>query len=244
MKEILKKSIAFGKVSLLALRPHILLGWSIRPLTFIANTLLMTRWVATNGRKGILNDFPVLKREYTKRFRLYDHLIQAYKIESQQLTYLEFGVSGGYSFRWWLKANRNASSRFYGFDTFEGLPEDWGLGFSKGDMAAAVPVGDDNRAEFIKGLFQETLHDFLRLKNQELKGRLVIHLDADLFSSTLFALTTLAPHMKKGDLLIFDEFCVPNHEFNAFMIFTKSFYIKTRLVGAVNNYLQVAFEIE
>jgi hypothetical protein len=54
----------------------------------------------------------------------------------------------------------------------------------------------------------------------------------------------MAPYLRKGDILIFDEFNVPNHEFLAFRIFTESYYIKTRLIGAVNNYLQVALIIE
>ena len=43
---------------------------------------------------------------------------------------------------------------------------------------------------------------------------------------------------------LFDEFNVPNHEFYAFKLFTESFYVKTRLLGAVNNFYQVALIIE
>ena len=72
----------------------------------------------------------------------------------------------------------------------------------------------------------------------------VIHLDADLFSSTLFALTSMAPYLRKGDILLFDEFNVPNHESLAFRMFCESYYVRTKLIGAVNNYLQVALIIE
>ena len=72
----------------------------------------------------------------------------------------------------------------------------------------------------------------------------IIHLDADLFSSTLFVLSSLAPFLNRGDILIFDEFNVPDHEFFAFRIFCDSWYIKARLLGAVNNFLQTAFIIE
>ena len=71
----------------------------------------------------------------------------------------------------------------------------------------------------------------------------MIHLDADLFSSTLYALTSMAPCLNTGDILFFDEFNVPNHEFLAFKIFTESYYVKTKLLGAVNNYYQTAFII-
>ncbi len=72
----------------------------------------------------------------------------------------------------------------------------------------------------------------------------IIHLDADLFSSTIFVLSQLYPYLKKGDIIFFDEFNVANHEFLAFKIFTESFYVKMRPVGAVNNFYQTAFVVE
>ena len=140
---------------------------------------------------------------------------------------------------WWRP--NNPESRFYGFDTFEGLPESWGT-YAKGDMRANFFNVDDSRSEFVKGLFQDTLFGFM---NSHLFGtrKMILHLDADLFSSTLFVLTTLARVLKKGDIIIFDEFNVPNHEYFAFKIFTESFYVKYELIGAVNNYYQTAFRI-
>ena len=74
----------------------------------------------------------------------------------------EFGVAGGYSFTWWLQKNESPESRFFGFDTFEGLPEKWG-GFEKGSMAYAMESLNitDSRASLYKGLFQDTLIPFL-----------------------------------------------------------------------------------
>ena len=42
------------------------------------------------------------------------------------LNYLEFGVADGHSFNWWMTENISLIHRFYGFDTFTGLPEDFG----------------------------------------------------------------------------------------------------------------------
>lgn len=131
------------------------------------------------------------------------------------LNYLEFGVESGNSFKWWLENATHVKSRFYGFDTFEGLPEKWGV-YKKGAMMSEIPTVNDIRAKFIKGLFQNTLPDFLKQNNLNSQVRNIIHLDADLFSSTLYVLTSLAPYIKKGDILLFDEFNVPNHEFFAF----------------------------
>src|SRR5690606_22285490 len=128
-----------------------------------------------------------------------------------------------------------------GFDTFEGLPENWGT-YQKGEMAATMPKFEDNRYTLVPGLFQDTLADFL--KNTPLAGkRKVIHLDADLFSSTLFALTSVGGLLQAGDLIIFDEFCVPNHEWMAYAAFTKSFYTRLEVVGAANNYFHVIFKV-
>jgi hypothetical protein len=54
----------------------------------------------------------------------------------------------------------------------------------------------------------------------------------------------LFPYLKKGDILFFDEFNVPNHEFQALKIFTETFYVSTELIGAVNNYYQVAVMVK
>jgi uncharacterized membrane protein len=69
-------------------------------------------------------------------------------------------------------------------------------------------------------------------------------LDADIFSATLYVLTTLAPYLQPNDILFFDEFNVPSHEYLAFKMFTQSYYVQTEVLGAVNNFYQVAFKIK
>jgi O-methyltransferase len=173
---------------------------------------------------------------------LYQH-IQKLEGTDKKIKYLEFGVSQGHSFKWWVTNNTNEQSRFFGFDTFEGLPEDWGM-FKAGAMSThnALPQIDGSRHTFIKGLFQDTLPAFI--KQNDLSGPLLIHLDADLYSSTLYVLTTLAPYLKSGDILIFDEFSVPKHEFLAFTNFIQSYYLKFELIGAANNYFFTAFKMK
>ena len=72
----------------------------------------------------------------------------------------------------------------------------------------------------------------------------MIHADADLYSSTLFLLTRLYPRLKRDDVIIFDEFGVPTHEFRAFTDFVSSHRLRYTVLGAVNNYLQVAIRLE
>ncbi len=234
---------AFCKHLILLVKPHYLLGFLRNPFLFFSNILALSRWISRQP-KNVYNDFFVLKRDYNKRYDLYRHVADQYDLTDTPVDYLEFGVCGGQSFEWWVKHNTNTGSKFYGFDTFEGLPEKWGVFFNKGDMYAEVPNLADTRAKFIKGLFQETLVPFLQTRPLDNDRKKIIHLDADLFSSTLFSLATLYPYLKKGDILFFDEFNVPNHEFQALRIFTEAFYVQTELIGAVNNYYQVALIVK
>ncbi len=211
---------------------------------FLLNLAYLSRvskWVS--GNKGIFfNDFYSSAWDYNKRYKLYEYLFNEKGLDSG-INYLEFGVSDGHSFLWWVKHNQHQASRFYGFDTFEGLPEDWG-GFKKGAMStnSSIPSIDDNRAVFYKGLFQETLPVFLQMLDKN--SRKVIMMDADLYTSTLYALTSLAPKLQKGDLILFDQFNVPRHEFLAFQDFITSYYLNFQLIGAANNYYFCAFELK
>lgn len=244
MKRTLITLNAFFKHIILLVRPHIYLGFLAKPFLFFSNVLSLSRWISKQPRKGILNDFLSLKRDYHKRYSLYKYVVDTRQLQNEAIDYLELGVCGGQSFEWWLVSNKNPDSKFYGFDTFEGLPENWGVFFNKGDMHADVPQLTDTRAAFIKGLFQQTLLPFLQTHPLDNGKRKVLHLDADLFSSTLFSLAMLFPYLKKNDILFFDEFNVPNHEFFALTIFTEAFYIQTELIGAVNNYYQVALIVK
>lgn len=233
---------AFSKNLVILSKPHILFGFLEKPFKFMANTISLSRWIS-NQDKIEFNDYFTFKRNHNKRYELYQFIHNKYNLEFKDINYYEFGVSGGDSFKWWVNNIKNENSRFFGFDTFEGLPENWGF-FKKGDMANLIPSIDDNRVKFVKGLFQETLFDFIDNNNFDKSKPKIIHLDADIFSATLFVLTSIAKRLNKGDILFFDEYNVPNHEYSAFKIFRESFYIDFELIGAVNNYYQVAFMVK
>lgn len=200
----------------------------------------VSKWAAK--QKNIkFNDFYLPRFDYTKRYKLYEFVKDEKQLSDKEIIYLEFGVFGGYSFEWWLSNIRHPDSRFYGFDTFEGLPEKWGV-FNKGDMSAGMPVLKDSRGKFFKGLFQDTLPGFLQTLDRT-KPKVIL-MDADLYSSTLYVLTSLAPYLSKGDIILFDEFNVPRHEFLAYTNFIESYYMKLELIGAANNYYFCAFEIQ
>ena len=71
---------------------------------------------------------------------------------------LEFGVAGGESVRQ-IAAERGG--RVYGFDSFEGLPENWFGYLRKGYFAQPLPRVPAN-VTLVKGWFSDTLEDFLR----------------------------------------------------------------------------------
>lgn len=163
------------------------------------------------------------------------------------ITYLEFGVWKGESLRVWTNLNTNRGSRFYGFDSFEGLPETWNHGFGRStgksqfDLGGIMPGVADMRVRLIKGWFQQTLREFLL--ETELQHPLVIHIDSDLHSSALYTLCTLDPYLEKGDIVIFDEYTSPSNEFLAWEEYKRAFMRKASCVAMSDQWTQVAFTI-
>ena len=207
---------------------------------FIAYLTRLSKWINKYAHTGY-SDYYSSNLVNNKREDLYTHVLKEENLNAA-VDYLEFGVSRGVSFRWWVKNITHSGARFFGFDTFTGLPEAWGK-FKKGDMdnSCKPPEIDDSRVSFYQGLFQQTLNGFL--KNYTPNKRRVIHLDADIYSATIYVLTTMTPFIRKGDILFFDEFNVPLHEFKAFSEWTSSFYIEYEVIGSMNNFHQVALKI-
>lgn len=171
---------------------------------------------------------------FRNRSELYQNLLK--QVGDEPISYLEFGVWEGKSFREWVSGNKHPQSRFTGFDTFTGLPEDWMPEFPAGafSTAGAVPRLDDPRAEFVPGLFQDTLYEFLD-KHPPANSRIVLHLDADLYSSTLFVLATMDRFLRPGTILIFDEFNSLNHEYQAWYDYRRSFGHQWKGLGQVGD---------
>jgi len=197
----------------------------------------IARWLHANDNGRPL---PVC-RGADARTALFGHLLTVQSLADKPIEYLEFGVHEGASFRWWSEHNVNPHSRFTGFDTFEGLPEDWDAGaksIGAFSTAGRLPEIDDPRCVFEVGLFQHTLGPFLA--RSEWDRRLVLMFDADLYSSTLFALIMLAPRLRANDVVIFDEFRDVRNEFRAFRDFEKACPVRLDCVASVRRGMQVA----
>lgn len=158
------------------------------------------------------------------------------------IDYLEFGVHEGHSILYFAGTNKSADSRFFGFDTFTGLPEDWN-GYRRGhfDTGGQIPNTDDKRVKFIAGLFQDTLPAFLA--DFRADKRIIVNIDSDLYSSALYCLTKLDPVLPKGAMLIFDEFGDVLHEFRAATDYISSYRRDIKVICSHDNFHTVAVEL-
>jgi len=202
----------------------------------INSNALMNEWLDKNPSP----------ETFVNRELLYEFINKS-ACNDDAIDYLEFGVAEGKSILYWLDLNKNKTSSFFGFDTFEGLPEpfdrirhtDEAGHFS---TSGVFPHTDDKRVKFIKGLFQDTLTDFL--DNFTPKNRLVVHNDSDLYTSSLFLLAKLDSLLSPGSILIFDEFFCSSHEFQAFYDYSSSHNRSYKVLAATpngqNRYTQVA----
>ncbi|GAB5403893.1 MAG: hypothetical protein Aurels2KO_21240 [Aureliella sp.] len=118
---------------------------------------------------------------------------------------LEFGVFDATSI------NRTADlwpdRQLFGFDSFEGLPEDWDLGSKvytkngKWHLNGKLPEVRSN-VTLIKGFFDDTLENWWKA-NQGQIG--FLHVDCDLYSSTKTVLSTLNDGIVPGTIIRFDD---------------------------------------
>ncbi|MEP6597460.1 MAG: class I SAM-dependent methyltransferase, partial [Ginsengibacter sp.] len=217
--------VRFLKSIFIQLRLHILFSPFTGGLLNLAYMTKLSKWVSEN-KKIAYNDF-YSKWDYDKRYKLYSYLLERENLRAP-INYLEFGVATGVSFNWWMAENTHPDSAFYGFDTFTGLPEDFGP-YKKGTFNTEnnIPRIKDERGKFYQGLFQQTLPEFLKAFDN--KNKTVLMLDADLYTATFYTLASIAPYLKKGDIIFFDEFVVPTHEFMAYQHFINAWYFNMEL---------------
>jgi len=197
----------------------------------LLNYLNLGRWFHDRGLS-----VPVRCAE---RGLLYDHVAT---LIQEPVSYLEFGVFKGDTLRHWSKLLKHPNSFLHGFDSFEGLPEDWRvLEKESFNVHGQMPQFDDRRVRLFKGWFSDTVPPYI--KEFRPNAALVIHLDADLYSSTIFVLRQFRPFLKPGVVLIFDEFFDREHEMKAFNEFLREESFSIECLGATRSLSQVAFRI-
>jgi hypothetical protein len=142
--------------------------------------------------------------------------------------WLEFGVASGATSIEIIKNLRKSDDVLYGFDWFKGLPEDWihhKSGAMFGQKEYGVPPVVD-RLEIVNGLFEDTLPTFVK-NDFEIA---FMHVDCDLYSSTKTIFKHVKPKLKRGTIIMFDEYHnydgFKDHEFKAWNEFVEETKLK------------------
>ena len=158
--------------------------------------------------------------------------------------FAEFGVFNGKSINYLSSLLPNY--KFYGFDSFTGLKEDWsGWEWSQGDFSLnGVMPEVNNNVELIPGYFDESLPDWLSKNNGPFA---FINIDCDTDESTKTVLNLLGKNrIVKGTVIIFDEYFGYNnwrsHEFKAWQEFVLNNDIKYKYLAL--NHLQVGIIVQ
>lgn len=194
------------------------------------NYLEVGRWMHEKG-------YDTVKR-FDTRDEIFDLVVQ--QVKDKDVLYLEFGVFKGVATRYWSEHLKNPNSKLHGFDSFEGLPEEWFPGQGKGrfNMDGQMPQIDDPRVKFIKGYFNETLPGY-KCPTREV---LIVNVDCDLYSSTVCVLEALKEEIVPGTYVYFDEFCHRDHEMKAFDELLEETGMKFSAVGSSKDLSKVMFQ--
>ncbi len=170
--------------------------------------IIQSRLDAWNYLKAHAKPLPPITGSIVNSFKI---ALAAAKVSGMVL---EFGVRHGNSI---IQLAALANQRVHGFDSFEGIPEDWhdeGRGsYSTKGVIPKVP----NEVTLHQGWFDQTLPAFLM---QHAGPARLINIDCDIYSSTKTVLDSLASRIVIGTVIIFDEYIGNEHwrkdEYKAF----------------------------
>lgn len=178
--------------------------------------------------------------QFEHRFDLLDYALSQVAVDG---LYLEFGVADGASIR---ETATTTSHPIHGFDSFEGLPEDWaGTSLLKGKFSrggSLPPVPDSVRLH--AGWFDQSIPPFLEAHDDRVA---FMHVDCDLYSSARCVFDLVGPRLQPGTVILFDEyFNYPNwreHEFKAFQEYVADSGLRYDYLGYTVRSSQVAAKV-
>ncbi len=154
---------------------------------------------------------------------------------------LEFGVWRGATIN---HVAAQLAKPVYGFDSFEGLPEDWNGLVPKGHFKLTTVPKVRQNVELVVGWFDTTLQSFLAAHSGPVA---FCHVDCDLYSSTKTIFQNIGPRIVNGTVIVFDEyFNYPgwrDGEFRAFQEFCTEAGVTYEYVGYCRTAEQVAVRI-
>lgn len=135
---------------------------------------------------------------------IWDYTISQIKKQEFGGHLLEFGVFTGSSINYF--SSQLQQLKFYGFDSFEGLKEDWkGWSLTKGafDLKGQLPQVNSN-VVLIKGWFDSTIPEFI--KSNDIRQIQFLHIDCDTYEATNTVFNLLESKINTGTLILFDEY--------------------------------------
>jgi predicted O-methyltransferase YrrM len=191
--------------------------------------------------------------EYAKQHMLgaiaFDDTLQvlSYGLERapREGLYAEFGVWQGGTINFIADRVGHAIT-VHGFDSFEGLPEDWQGEYSKGafHMQGVLPRVRPN-VRLHAGWFDDSLPRFAKEHPNEYFA--FLHVDCDLYSSTKTIFDHLGDRVRPGSVIVFDEyFNYPGwreHEYRAFQEFVRAGSLRYRYLTYNTYEFNVAVQI-
>lgn len=116
---------------------------------------------------------------------------------------MEFGVWKGQSINYMAKVRSDIT--FYGFDSFEGLPENWEMGnktIEKGHFKIEETIKTKKNVILVKGLFQDTIQEWKKEHKESIQ---FLNIDSDLYSSAKTILFALNDQILINTIIRFDE---------------------------------------
>lgn len=119
--------------------------------------------------------------------------------------FAQFGVFKGGTARK-IEAAMSGPRKLHLFDSFEGLPENWTRKKQAGAFRLApedIPVFDSERVAMHKGWFKDTVPVWAKQRQEPLA---FIHMDADLYSSTVDVLFNIDRLIAAETIILFDEY--------------------------------------
>lgn len=174
---------------------------------------------------------------FDNRYSLFKHIFKFIPATENGLL-CEFGVAGGKSINFLSTLMPNRT--LYGFDSFEGLPEDWASRLQKGAFKQSIPAVASN-VKLYKGWFSDTLPPFLAENGGKAD---FLNIDCDLYSSTKTIFELFAPRIQSGTVIYFDEFFNyagwQGGEYKAFMEFVNASGMGFEYIGYNNRGTQLA----
>lgn len=142
-----------------------------------------------------------------------DHLKYAFTKAPEAGHALEFGVWQGKTLR--ALSTSFPERHFFGFDSFEGLPEKWVRSFDgtrksdKGEFGIEKVPDLPCNVQLVIGWFSDIIKQWVAQNPETIS---FIHLDCDLYSSTTTVLDALNQQIKPGTVIALDEFCDWNEQ--------------------------------